>query len=1084
MPAITKGAILNVSSNTDVYERGERYYLAGKLISCESAEEVSGETSVRASVEGNYKNYDVMIRLGGEGELSAYACTCESHSIWRGACKHVVAALFALLEGGDTHKFSPEKMSRHAKNLADSLEKIIYDGIDQSLPIIQGVSDYGESMLKLAPVLNFRNTSLFLTFEIGHGRMYVVKNISGFVASCKKGETVSYGQGLTFSHRREMFDENSRGLIDFITREDDMYAEIAKRLSHRFQFTHKPHYGTRELFLTPRNIDEFFEIFLGETLQSVSDFAQFVTLQDGCPPLGLSVRHAEDTTFLQFNRTPHFFFGGDAFFYLISAEGFFRMPKTDGRLLKTLFKTLGDTPEIPFSGDEQNRFVTVILPRLLKMGALNSVEGDCPEVKTPTLSATKIFFDADKNDVTARVEFVYEDEGARDIVAQYALSRRLSAHGFAQESTKDGEIFRLKGGELIFAFLHKPFGMDSLRDIAEIFISDDLQKKAAKPSVPQLGLRLAGNLLNISLENSEYKIGELLEALEAYRERKKFYRLRDGRFISLENEEAGAAAEFLDALGASKKDSSGNGLALPAYRALFAGELAKSVAHTTDENFKKLIENFSDGSTNSAEFKTPKGLGKILREYQKTGYRWLKTLAQYGFGGILADDMGLGKTLQIIALFVSEYTSSKQQARQEAGCGSRAGKKLPSIVIAPTSVLYNWQNEIAKFAPQLTPLVISGLAEKRHELLKTPGIDIFITTYDMLKRDIMFYRDMEFSYVIADEAQNIKNPATQAAKSLKALNGRVRFALTGTPIENTLSELWSIFDFIMPGYLFGASKFLKIYEQPILKTDDKTAAEKLRKQIAPFILRRIKKNVLRELPEKTETTLLADFCDEQKLIYHAHLLQTIGVLDEMAGALNSISILAQLTRLRQICCHPALFLQDYTHGSGKLDLALETIQLSLESGHRVLLFSQFTQMLDIIKEALPKSVSYFYLDGATKSQARVEMAEKFNGGERDLFLISLKAGGTGLNLTGADVVIHYDPWWNPSVMDQAADRAHRFGQKKSVQVFNIVAKDSIEEKIMELQEKKRGLIDSVITEGGSFINALSEEEIRNLLSHG
>ncbi|MCL1878787.1 MAG: SWF/SNF helicase family protein, partial [Defluviitaleaceae bacterium] len=229
----------------------------------------------------------------------------------------------------------------------------------------------------------------------------------------------------------------------------------------------------------------------------------------------------------------------------------------------------------------------------------------------------------------------------------------------------------------------------------------------------------------------------------------------------------------------------------------------------------------------------------------------------------------------------------------------------------------------------------------------------------------------------------------------------------------------------------------------------------------------------------------ADFEPEQKKIYRAYHMKAMGVLDEMIGSFaeNRISILAQLTRLRQICCHPALFLQDYTHGSGKLDLALETIQLSLESGHRVLLFSQFTQMLAIIKEALPKTISYFYLDGATKSKERVEMTEAFNGGERDLFLISLKAGGTGLNLTGADVVIHFDPWWNPSVMDQAADRAHRFGQEKSVQVFNLVAKDSIEEKIMELQEKKRDLIDSVITEGGSFINVLSEDEVRKLLTH-
>jgi SNF2 family DNA or RNA helicase len=348
----------------------------------------------------------------------------------------------------------------------------------------------------------------------------------------------------------------------------------------------------------------------------------------------------------------------------------------------------------------------------------------------------------------------------------------------------------------------------------------------------------------------------------------------------------------------------------------------------------------------------------------------------------------------------------------------------------------------------------------------------------MLKRDLEFYENMEFSYIIADEAQNIKNPDTQAAKSVKELKGRVRFALTGTPIENALTELWSIFDFIMPGYLYSAGKFSKLYETPIIKHNDTAAAAKLRNQIAPFVLRRIKKNVLKELPEKTETTLPAEMLPEQMKIYQANLLEAIGAFDGIKG--NTIHILAQLTRLRQICCHPAMFLEDYEGGSGKLALTLEIIQMALDSGHRILLFSQFTKMLSIIKEAL--SAEYFYLDGAVKSKERIEMTERFNSGERDLFLISLKAGGTGLNLTGADVVIHYDPWWNSSVMTQASDRAHRYGQEKPVQVYNIVAKDTIEEKILKLQEKKRDLIDSVISEGGSFINLLSEEELRKLFT--
>ncbi|MCL2225595.1 MAG: DEAD/DEAH box helicase [Defluviitaleaceae bacterium] len=1089
--AITKGTILNISSNADVYERGERYYRDGKLLSYNIMDDVGGFTAVRASVEGNYKNYEVSLKLDGVGALSGYACSCESHSIWRGACKHVVAVLFAHAEG-HARMFSAEKMRRHAKTLTSNLEKIIYDGIDESFaaPIHEKTSGVG---LKLTPVLHCNSRGVYLTFTVGYGRMYVVKSISGFVKSFRNNETVSYGQGLAFEHRREMFDETSRDIIDFIVREDEMYSEISKRLSRQFQFTHHPLFAGRELFLTPRNTDEFFEICKNAPLECVSDFGQELFLRDAYPSFGLIVRHLANGTVVQSRKLSHHVLKGAASYYMLTGDGLFRMPKADGLLLCSLLKALDETPscEILFSGNEQQRFLTIILPALLKMGVVGVVEGESPKGEISPLKA-KMYFDSDGKYVTGRLEFHYgevvidalnkrasADSITRDVVAEYALCRRFEAFGFYVDSKK---MFRLKGNDLIYAFLHGAKGIDSLRDCAEVFVSEDLQKKTIRQGSPRIGLRLSGDLLKVSLEDAGYNISELLEALEAYRARKKYYRLKDGRFIALEDEATTAAAGFLDALDVAKGDMKGKTLAVPAYRALYVDELVKSdtlsVTHTLkrDVNFEKLISHF--GGTESLNYKTPKGLGGVLREYQKTGYTWLKTLSHYGFGGILADDMGLGKTLQAIAFLASERKEGKQ-----------------SIVVAPTSLLYNWENEIIKFAPQLKTQLISGFPEKRRELLKNRDADVFITTYDMLKRDVEFYKDIEFSCIIADEAQNIKNPDTQAAKSIKELNGRVRFALTGTPIENTITELWSIFDFIMPGYLYTASKFSRIYETPIIKLGCAETAAKLRKQIAPFVLRRVKKNVLKELQDKTETTLPADFLPEQKKIYQANLLEAIGALDDIMAtnsfADNRMRILAQLTRLRQICCHPALFLEDYKDGSGKLTLTLETIQLALESGHRVLLFSQFTQMLSIIKEALPaagiknrqnKPAAYFYLDGATKAKERVEMTERFNAGERDLFLISLKAGGTGLNLTGADVVIHYDPWWNPSVMDQAADRAHRYGQQKAVQVFNIVAKDSIEEKIMSLQEKKRDLIDSVITEGGSFINLLSEEEVRKLFS--
>jgi len=1112
MPAsqnfVTKGMILSLSSNQDVYERGERYYRGGKLLSYDVVEDSGDETTVRATIEGNYKNYEVTLKLAVKGALTSYVCSCESHSIWRGACKHVVAALFAH-EEGHARMFSAGKMRQHAHALANRLEEIIFDGIDETMTVPIRAS--GTTLVKLVPTVHCTNRGIYLTFSVGRGRLYVVKSISGFVNSCKTGEKITYGQGLTFVHNPDMFDEISQKLLGFIIREDDMYSEISKRLSRQFQLTHPSLTVSRELHLTQRNIDEFFDMFAGQTLECESSFGDSIKLIDAIPSFTLNIRHLAAGTVIQAEPFDHRVIRGRSHYYILTGGGLYRLTRADGRVFSALLKALEDTPnrEILMTGNDQQKFLSVIFPQLRRMGIVASIDGDAPIGDVSPLT-TKMYFDSDKKDVVGRVELYYGDVMFdtfddvdvahstinRDIVAEYAIRRQLMSLGFYED--KKLGAYRLTGDDFVHSFLRNAndsgvSGIESLRKIADVFVSEDLQKKTIRAGAPQIGLRLSGNLLKVSIEDSGYEIAELLEALEAYRTRKKFYRLKDGRFLSLDDESISAAAGFLDALDVTRKEVRGKSLTIPAYRALYVDELTRSEAlantHTLkrDQDFEALLAHFND--KDSLNFKVPRGLSSVLREYQKAGFHWLKTLAHYGFGGILADDMGLGKTLQIISVLASGRETLTLSASEHKN-------NKPSIVVCPTSLLYNWENEIFRFAPKLKTQVVSSMPEKRRELLKTPDIDVFITTYDMLKRDIEHYEQFDFAYIIADEAQNIKNPGTQAAKSLKQLNGKVRFALTGTPIENTLTELWSIFDFIMPGYLYSAHRFGAIYETPIVKFGDADVAAKLRQQIAPFVLRRVKESVLKELPEKTETILPAELSPDQKKIYQATLLETIGAFDDIiaqnAFADNRMRILAQLTRLRQICCHPALFLENYDGGSGKLSLAIETIQLALESGHRVLLFSQFTSMLGLIKETLDNSeiitpngekAEYFYLDGAVKSKDRMEMTERFNLGERELFLISLKAGGAGLNLTGADVVIHYDPWWNPSVMDQASDRAHRYGQKKSVQVFNLVAKDTIEEKIMNLQDKKRGLIDSVITEGGSFINLLSEEEVRKLFAN-
>ena len=502
----------------------------------------------------------------------------------------------------------------------------------------------------------------------------------------------------------------------------------------------------------------------------------------------------------------------------------------------------------------------------------------------------------------------------------------------------------------------------------------------------------------------------------------------------------------------------------------------------------------------------PKGLNANLRTYQETGYKWLKTLDSYNFGGILADDMGLGKTIQLVSVILSYVESfnkteslnkvenlNKESANnnEESRNNSEVitNKPKASLVICPSSLTLNWYNEIQKFAPSLKVLLINGgIQERKNKIKEIDNYNVVVTSYDLLKRDIDVHKSMNYmyKYIIADEAQYIKNNNTQNFKAIKDIKAETRYALTGTPIENSLSELWSIFDFVMPGYLFSYKKFKELYETPIVKGEDNQAMKRLKMLIEPFILRRIKEDVLTELPDKTITILNNEMEEEQAKVYMSYMSQ---VKEEIENEISlngfersQIKILSLLMRLRQICCHPALFIENYKGESSKLNQCIQIVKDAVESGHKILLFSGYTSMFDIIEGELNKeNIKYYKLTGQTKVGERIKLVEEFN--ENDdikVFLISLKAGGTGLNLIGADMVIHYDPWWNLSAENQATDRTYRIGQKKNVQVYKLITKNSIEEKIYELQQRKAKLIDNMLSTKETFISKLSKDEIMNL----
>ena len=613
----------------------------------------------------------------------------------------------------------------------------------------------------------------------------------------------------------------------------------------------------------------------------------------------------------------------------------------------------------------------------------------------------------------------------------------------------------------------------------EVLATDNFKKKEIKePKIGSLGVRIENNLLSVDFSNLDFEPSELKEIMQKYHLKKKYHRLKDGSFITLEKNET---IELLDSmtngLDINFKELEKGEVKLPIYRSLYLDRMLENIKGTVitkNENYKEIVSKVENKELNE-EINLPKNLNASLRSYQKVGYKWLKVLDNYGFGGILADDMGLGKTIQLLAVILDYVQNEK--------------KTKPSIVVCPSSLSLNWQNEIKKFTPDLTSLVIHGNADERKKQLKRiPKYNIVITSYDLLKRDIETYKELnyEFKFIIADEAQYIKNNNTQNAKAIKEINASTKYALTGTPIENSLSELWSIFDFIMPGYLFGYRKFKELYEMPIVKDEDNVAMRKLKMLIEPFILRRIKGEVLTELPDKTITVLNNEMEEEQQKIYMSYMQ---NARSEMMQEINingfeksQIKILALLMRLRQICCHPALFLSDYKAESSKLNQCIEVIKDAVDSGHKILLFSSYTGMFPLIEEKLKKEkIEYSKLTGQTKVGERIKLVDEFNEDEnKKVFLISLKAGGTGLNLIGADMVIHYDPWWNISAENQATDRTYRIGQKKNVQVYKLITKNSIEEKIYELQERKSKLIDNVLSTNETFLNKLSKEEIMEL----
>ena len=599
-----------------------------------------------------------------------------------------------------------------------------------------------------------------------------------------------------------------------------------------------------------------------------------------------------------------------------------------------------------------------------------------------------------------------------------------------------------------------------------INVSDKI-RKIRRISV-EINIKSAENELfsvNFNIEGIDEKDVETV--LDAVRNEEKFITLSSGELVKIANRSAEEMIGIADAISDLKIGEN----RISKIKALQLAQISGSINEELNEmeEFKHLFQKIKN-----REIKEPSNIKVKLFPYQKVGFNWLKNMYDIGFGGILADDMGLGKTLQAISL-ISEIQLEN--------------KDLFGIIIVPTSLLHNWKEEFYKFS-DIKPILVEGAANTRKELIEKAEKGILITTYQTFRNDVKNYRNKKFDVAILDEAQNIKNVSSLVKKATDKLNSSVNFALTGTPIENSIMELWSIFDFILPGYLDSITKFRKKYKNSLNNPDSKKIFN-LKKIVSPFILRRTKKEVLAELPEKVENNMIVELSSEQKKLYMAYVKQAKKQLIEFdKEENNNLKVLAILTKLRQICNSPQLFDENYKGEVAKIELLKELMPDILGNNHRMLIFSQFLGTLEEIKIELEKEkVKYFFIDGSVKSKERMEISKKFNSGEGQVVLISLKAGGTGLNLVGADVVIHYDPWWNFAVENQASDRAHRIGQKKSVQVIKLITEGTIEEKIIKLQEKKRTLSENILEKNNKSDNQkskdifeMNERELMELLS--
>ena len=998
----------NTISNMSVIKDGQIYQIVGST-----------------NVNGKIDTATIQVDTGGH--ILEFNCDCNHCKPNELACGHIGAILlkFYGLEASDLpysfnqkgnyadqlQALQAKKEAAHLKEQANLTFSLIEQYKNQHRLHQLQLNQH----IHLIPQVKSTFNRLSLSYKIASDRSYTIKNLNTFIQNVKANEIVEYGNALVTDHNSKAFDSSSLKQIRFI-----------KEYFHLKD-------DDRSIRITSDNIDDFFLTHY-DNLDININFTT-IDLQNFI----LEIQKDEDYTTIKYKEPDGITIIGHQYIYYFDQYTLNRYSKECSDALRPLLTHL-ENNSLTIPNNELPRFSKYIIDSVVPYVEFT---GDDIDEYLPMDISLLIYVDLNNNNELS-VTLDYRDdqgntilENPKDLVLPLKLDGVIQTLQKYLEYDEITQMYYLYNEEDIYDFITRV--LPSLNNDCEIYISEEI-KQMNKPKNMKLniGVRLQNDLLKIDINSINVDKEEIKDILYAYQHKKNYHRLKNGEFINLDDDSIKDLENFMN---------------------------SSALHFNRDQHFQDLISHIEE--KDPEDIQVPQNYSKILRDYQVQGFKWLKTMSEYGFGGILADDMGLGKTLQVMTLI-------------EDGIG----ENHVSLVVAPATLIYNWQDEIKKFSKKLKTVCITGNIAQRKKLIESiPEYDVVITSYDYIRRDYELYKDYQFYYFILDEAQYIKNQSTKNAQTVKLINGKYRFALTGTPIENSLAELWSIFDFLMPQYLYNYHHFKETYEIPIIKNEDQQKQAKLKQLVEPFILRRTKKDVLTELPDKIENNVIIPFTPEEEKVYLANLSTINSELQSaiQVNHIDKIQILAMMTRLRQLCCDQRILYKDIIEPSSKLKACMDIIETAKENNQKVLLFSSFTKSLDLIEAELrKKDISYYVLTGSTTKIKRHQLVNAFQNDQTTVFLISLKAGGTGLNLTSASTVIHYDPWWNMSAQNQATDRAYRIGQTNNVQVYKLIMKNSIEEKIQKLQEQKQDLSNMFIENNNGSITQMSTADIIDL----